>query len=60
MSRFIQIEFNFLIVRITVCIESFFLLAGALLFAKKSAKVLQYVGLDCGMLDFFKYSTHEP
>ncbi len=27
---------------------------------KKSAKVLQYFGLDCEMLEFFKYSTHEP
>jgi hypothetical protein len=27
---------------------------------KKSAKVLHYFGLDCGMLEFFKYSTHEP
>jgi hypothetical protein len=38
----------------------FFLLAGALLFDKKSAKVLHFFGLDCGMLEFFKYSTHEP
>jgi hypothetical protein len=27
---------------------------------KKSAKVIQYFGLDCGMMEFFKYSTHEP
>jgi hypothetical protein len=27
---------------------------------KKSAKVLHYFGLDCGMLEFFKYSTYEP
>jgi hypothetical protein len=27
---------------------------------KKSAKVLHYFGLDCGMLEFFKHSTHEP
>jgi hypothetical protein len=27
---------------------------------KKSAKVLHYFGLDCGMLEFFKYSAHEP
>jgi hypothetical protein len=27
---------------------------------KKSAKVMHYFGLDCGMLEFFKYSTHEP
>jgi hypothetical protein len=26
----------------------------------KSAKVLHYFGLDCGMLEFFKYSTQEP
>jgi hypothetical protein len=28
---------------------------------KKSAKVVHYFGLDCdrGMLEFFKYSTHE-
>jgi hypothetical protein len=34
-----------------------FLLAGAVLFDEKSAKVLLYFGLDCGMLSFF---THEP
>jgi hypothetical protein len=27
---------------------------------KKSAKVLHYFGLDCGMLEFLKYFTHEP
>jgi hypothetical protein len=27
---------------------------------KKSAKVLHYFGLDCGMLELFKYSTHKP
>jgi hypothetical protein len=27
---------------------------------KKSAKVLLYFGLDCGMLEFFKYCTDEP
>jgi hypothetical protein len=27
---------------------------------KKSAKVLHYFGLDCGMLEFFKYSSHAP
>jgi hypothetical protein len=27
---------------------------------KKSAKVLHYFGLDSGMLEFFKYSTHNP
>ncbi len=27
---------------------------------KKSAKVLHYFGLDCGMLEFFTYSTHKP
>jgi hypothetical protein len=32
-------------------------LAGALLFDEKSAKVLLYFGLGCGMLEFF---THEP
>jgi hypothetical protein len=48
-----------MLVRITVCIESFFLLAGALLLMKKSSKVLHYFGLDGGMLEFFKYSTHE-
>jgi hypothetical protein len=26
---------------------------------KKSAKGLLYFGLDCGMLEIFKYSTHE-
>jgi hypothetical protein len=35
-------------------------LAGALLFDEKSAKVLHYFGLDCGMLEFFTYSTREP
>jgi hypothetical protein len=34
-----------------------FLLAGALLFDEKSAEVLLYFGLDCGMLEFF---TREP
>jgi hypothetical protein len=30
-------------------------------FKKKSAKVLHYyLGLDCGMLEFCKYYTHEP
>jgi hypothetical protein len=37
----------------------FFLLAG-FYSMKKSAKVLHYFGLDCGMLEFFKYSSHEP
>jgi hypothetical protein len=27
---------------------------------KKSAKGLHYFGLDCWMLEFFKYSIHEP
>ncbi len=27
---------------------------------KKSAKVLLYFGLNCGLLVFFKYSTHKP
>jgi hypothetical protein len=27
---------------------------------KKSAKVLHYFNLDCGMLEFFKYSPHKP
>ncbi len=27
---------------------------------KKSTKVLHYFDLDCGMLKFFKYTTHEP
>ncbi len=27
---------------------------------KKSTKGLHYFGLDCGMLKFFWYSTHEP
>jgi hypothetical protein len=27
---------------------------------KKSAKVLHYLVLDCGMLEICKYSTHEP
>ncbi len=27
---------------------------------KKSATVLLYFGLDCGLLVFFKYSTHKP
>jgi hypothetical protein len=31
-------------------------LAGALLFDEKSAKVLLYFGLDCGMLEFFSQS----
>jgi hypothetical protein len=26
---------------------------------KKSAEVLHYFGLGCGMLEFLKYSTHE-
>jgi hypothetical protein len=26
---------------------------------KKSAKVLHYFGLDCGLLEFFKYSAYE-
>jgi hypothetical protein len=26
---------------------------------KKSGKVLHYFGLDCGMLEFFKYSSHK-
>jgi hypothetical protein len=34
-----------------------FLLAGALVFDEKSAEVLLYFGLDCGMLEFF---THGP
>jgi hypothetical protein len=38
----------------------FFLLAEALLFDEKPAKVVLYFGLDCGMLEFFKYSIHEP
>jgi hypothetical protein len=33
------------------------LLAGTLLFGEKSAKVLLYFSLDCGMLEFF---IHEP
>jgi hypothetical protein len=31
-------------------------MAGALIFDEKSAEVLLYFGLDCGMLEFF---THE-
>jgi hypothetical protein len=27
---------------------------------EKSPKVLDYFGMDCGMLGFFKYSTHKP
>jgi hypothetical protein len=27
---------------------------------KKSAKVLHFFGLDCGMLEFFKYCTDKP
>jgi hypothetical protein len=27
---------------------------------KKSTKVLHYFGLDCGLLEFFKYSTYDP
>jgi hypothetical protein len=34
----------------------FFLLAGALSLLKKSTKGLHYFGLDCGMLELFKYS----
>jgi hypothetical protein len=26
-------------------------------FTEKSAKLLHYFGLDCGLLEFFKYST---
>ncbi len=40
-----------------VYLESLFLLAGALLFVEKAAKGLHYFGLDCRMLEFFKYST---
>jgi hypothetical protein len=43
-----------------VPIESFYSLRIAHLYLmKKSAKVLHYFRLDCGMLEFFKYSTHE-
>jgi hypothetical protein len=27
---------------------------------KNSARVMHYVGLHCMMLEFFKYSTHQP
>jgi hypothetical protein len=32
-------------------------LFGQFYWMKKSAKVLHYFGLDCGMLEFFKYCT---
>jgi hypothetical protein len=35
-------------------------LAGALLYDGKIRQVPQYFGLDCGMLEIFKYSTHQP
>jgi hypothetical protein len=37
-------------------------LAGALLFDEKihQSAVFFLFGLDCGMLEFFKYHTHEP
>jgi hypothetical protein len=41
-------------------LNPFFLLAGALLFDEKSAKGLHYFSLHCGMLEFLKYSAHEP
>ncbi len=40
--------------------ESFLAMAGALLMGEKIATELHYFGLDCGMLEFFKYSSHEP
>jgi hypothetical protein len=53
-----QNESNLLLVQITVCIESCLprILAHFYLM-KKSAKVLLYFGLDCGMFEFF---THKP
>ncbi len=47
---------HLLILRQTTRIESF-LLACTLLFYGKIAKVLHFLGLDCEMLEFFKYST---
>ncbi len=39
----------------------FFLLAAEHFYLmKKSVKVLHFFGLDCGMLEFFKYCTDEP
>jgi hypothetical protein len=41
-------------------LNPFFLLTGALLFDEKISQSAALFGLECGMLEFFKYSTHEP
>jgi hypothetical protein len=38
----------------------FFILADALLFDEKISQSAAVFWLDCEMLEFFKYSTHEP
>ncbi len=52
-------ESNILLVRITVCLESCLPIGWHTFFMKKSAKVLLYFGLDCGMLEFFT-TSHKP
>jgi hypothetical protein len=51
-----QNESNLLLVQIMFCLE-YYLPIGWFYLMKKSAKVLFYFGLDCGMLEFFKYCT---
>jgi hypothetical protein len=46
-----------MLVWITVCIESCPPIGSHFYLMKKSAKVLLYFGLDCGMMEFF---TYEP
>ncbi len=53
-------EPNLLLVRIMVCIESFLPIGWRTFFMTKCAKGMLYFGLDCRMLDFFKYTSHKP
>ncbi len=48
-----------LLLRHTVVYNPVFLLAGQFYLMKKSVKVLHYFGLDCRMLEFFKYYSYE-
>ncbi len=41
-------------------LNPFFLLTGALLFDEKIRQSAALFGLECGMLEFFKYSNHGP
>jgi hypothetical protein len=48
-----------LVVRITVCIESFLIVAGALLFDEKICQMTELCWFGLWMLEFFTHSSKE-